>query len=230
MNGAADIGLKIGLTALLAGILGAEREWAGKFAGMRTHILIAMGATLLASISHATGAGGASWDGGRIAAQIVSGVGFIGAGTILQARGAIHGLTTAAGLWVAAAIGIAVGSGFYIEASATTAAMLIVLTVLRPLEQRMLRSRKATIMIRLQRGQKVADLAGFLEEEGVETENVSIERRTDHPVVTVTFRGNEDLARQIVERACLKGFTAVEEAAPVLAPGVSAPVARKHVD
>jgi putative Mg2+ transporter-C (MgtC) family protein len=98
------VAAKIGLSALLAGAVGAEREWTGKWAGLRTHMLIAVGSALLTDLSIHIGpqfaGGSAAWDPGRIAAQIVSGVGFICAGTILQSRGAVHGLTTAAGLWV----------------------------------------------------------------------------------------------------------------------------------
>jgi putative Mg2+ transporter-C (MgtC) family protein len=141
-----EIALKIGLSALLAGIVGAEREWTGKWAGLRTHMLIAVGATLLTHISTTFGAihhgGSNAWDPSRIAAEIVSGVGFLGAGTIIQARGRVHGLTTAAGLWVAAAIGIAVGARYYKEAALTAVALFLILAALRPLERRLLRREK----------------------------------------------------------------------------------------
>src|SRR5258708_14090429 len=88
----ADIALKISLSALLAGAVGAEREWTGKWAGLRTHMLIAVGATLLTHLSLRAGPGGgpragtATWDGGRIAAPIVTGVAFIAGGTLLHSR------------------------------------------------------------------------------------------------------------------------------------------------
>jgi hypothetical protein len=104
-----EITVKIVLSSLLGGLIGAERERKGKWAGLRTHMLIAVGSALLTHISILVGreyaVGSNAWDPGRIAAQIVSGVGFIGAGTIIQSRGAVQGLTTAAGLWVASAIG-----------------------------------------------------------------------------------------------------------------------------
>lgn len=134
-----EITVKIVLSSLLGGLIGAEREHKGKWAGLRTHMLIAVGSALLTHISILVGreyaVGSNAWDPGRIAAQIVSGVGFIGAGTIIQARGAVYGLTTAAGLWVASALGIAVGGGFYAEAIVTTVALLVILVALRPLER-----------------------------------------------------------------------------------------------
>ena len=141
-----DIAVKIGLAALLAGIVGAEREWTGQWAGLRTHMLIAVGATLLTHISTTFGSvyhgGSNAWDPSRIAAEIVSGIGFLGAGTIIQSRGRVHGLTTAAGLWVAAAIGIAVGARYYKEAALTSVALFLILAALRPLERRLPGSKK----------------------------------------------------------------------------------------
>ncbi|HEX5757772.1 MAG TPA: MgtC/SapB family protein [Thermoanaerobaculia bacterium] len=137
-----DIAIKIGLAALLAGLIGAEREWVGKWAGLRTHMLIAVGSALLTHVSVLIGEtyaqGSNAWDPGRIAAQIVSGIGFLGAGTIIQSRGTVHGLTTAAGLWLASALGIAVGAGFYGEAVVTTVALLVILIGMVPIERHFL--------------------------------------------------------------------------------------------
>jgi putative Mg2+ transporter-C (MgtC) family protein len=114
------------LAAVLGGAIGWEREHAHKPAGLRTNILICMGAALLTDLSHGVAAAsGGSPD--RIAAQIVSGIGFLGAGTIIQARGSVTGLTTAATMWVVAAIGMAVGFGAHVEAVGTTVLVLIAL-------------------------------------------------------------------------------------------------------
>lgn len=123
------------LAAVLGGSIGWERQQAHKPAGLRTNILICMGAALLTDLSAnvAQGAAGPA-DPGRIAAQIVTGMGFLGAGTIIQSRGNVTGLTTAATLWVVAAIGMSVGFGANIEAVGATALVLIVLIPLRSLE------------------------------------------------------------------------------------------------
>jgi putative Mg2+ transporter-C (MgtC) family protein len=122
------------LAALLGGLLGLEREWRNKDAGLRTNILITMGATLftLMSIELTDGAKG---DPSRIAAQIVTGIGFLGAGAIMRTNGGIQGLTTAATIWVNAAIGVAVGGGEYHIAVIATVITLVVLLLLQPIEK-----------------------------------------------------------------------------------------------
>src|SRR5262249_30321833 len=128
--------------------IGLERELADKPAGLRTNMLICLGAALFTHLSVDLARVGATPDGrlygdpSRIAAQIVVGIGFLGAGAILRARGVVVGLTTAATIWVVAAIGTAVGSGEYVEAVGTTALILIVLAGLRPLERRIQSKRK----------------------------------------------------------------------------------------
>jgi putative Mg2+ transporter-C (MgtC) family protein len=220
----AEIGLKISLSALLAGAVGAEREWTGKWAGLRTHMLMAVGATLLTHLSLQAGPGGGpgtgtgTWDGGRIAAQIVTGVGFIGGGTILQSRGAVHGLTTAAGLWVAAAIGIAIGFSDYVAGVVTTVALLIILTALRPLERLLVRGHLRTVVVQLEKGQKVSQVMECIEESGVETEGIEVSRRGPQPTLTVKLRGLEGDARRLIEHASLHGIRALDETDPKRPP------------
>lgn len=122
------------LAALLGGLLGLEREWRNKDAGLRTNILITIGSALftLMSIELTDGAKG---DPSRVAAQIVTGIGFLGAGAIMRTNGGVQGLTTAATIWVNAAIGVAVGGGEYHIAVLATGITLIVLLVLYPIER-----------------------------------------------------------------------------------------------
>lgn len=136
MNLSQELLLRLVIGGLLGGIIGFEREMRSKGAGFRTHFLVALGSTLLAVIS---GHGyyevvqlhpGMSYDSTRIAAQIVSGIGFIGAGLIIFQKNVIHGITTAAGLWVTAAIGIACGVGFYTHAVVATVMVLLALELL----------------------------------------------------------------------------------------------------
>ena len=110
---------RIALATLLGAFLGYERERAGKPAGVRTHGMVALGAALFTAVSVYGFQG--QGDPARMAAQIVTGVGFLGAGTILHFRGTVHGLTTAASLWVTAAIGTAVGVGMYLMSIETAA-------------------------------------------------------------------------------------------------------------
>ena len=127
MNELAEMVLRLALAGALGGVIGAEREYRGKVAGTRTHLLVALGSALMLLVSqHGFGAQG---DPGRVAAQIVSGIGFIGAGAIMVDRQSVHGLTTAAGIWVAAGIGMATAAGLYGLAIATTILALVGLEV-----------------------------------------------------------------------------------------------------
>ena len=127
MNELAEMVLRLALAGALGGVIGAEREYRGKVAGTRTHLLVALGSALMLLVSqHGFGAQG---DPGRVAAQIVSGIGFIGAGAIMVDRKSVHGLTTAAGIWVAAGIGMATAAGLYGLAIATTVLALVGLEV-----------------------------------------------------------------------------------------------------
>jgi putative Mg2+ transporter-C (MgtC) family protein len=139
------------LAAVLGGLIGLERELRSKPAGLRTNLLICMGAALLMEVSvsvaglgdAAPGLGGTRGDPGRIAAQIVSGIGFLGAGTILQARGSITGLTTAATIWVVAAIGMAVGARAYVEAIGSAVLVGVSLITLARVEDALIRRRRS---------------------------------------------------------------------------------------
>lgn len=113
------------LSATLGGIIGWQRERIGKAAGLRTYALVSLGSTLLTLISQYGFQNGT--DPSRVAAQILTGIGFIGAGTIIHREGGVEGLTTAAGLWAVAAVGMAIGVGWYWQAIFTTLVMMIVL-------------------------------------------------------------------------------------------------------
>jgi putative Mg2+ transporter-C (MgtC) family protein len=127
-----DLMLRLLVAGGLGAAIGLEREWRQKPAGLRTNILIALGSALFTMVSiEFAGAGGTS---DRIAAQIVTGVGFLGGGAILRSGKSIHGMTTAATIWVNAAIGMAAGAGQLGMATAATVVTLIVLAVLGPIE------------------------------------------------------------------------------------------------
>jgi putative Mg2+ transporter-C (MgtC) family protein len=128
-----DIIARLTLTVILTGLIGAEREWSGRPAGLRTHILVGVGATLVMLVSMYGFAG--TNDPARLAAQVVSGIGFLGAGAILRDKGDITGITTASTIWITAMIGLAVGNGFYFGAIFATAIVIFTLTGLRFIER-----------------------------------------------------------------------------------------------
>lgn len=126
-----DILIKLGLSILLGGIIGAEREFRDKTAGFRTMILICTGSTLFTIFSHGLTTTG---DPNRIAANIVTGIGFLGAGAILRDGSRITGLTTASAIWLTAAVGVGVGGGYYLLAATATLAILVVLWIFPNIE------------------------------------------------------------------------------------------------
>lgn len=129
-----NLALRLTVGLVLGAIIGFERELHRQPAGFRTHSLVSLGAALFTVVS-AFGFAGSTVDPTRIAAQIVSGIGFIGAGTILQYRGHIRGLTTAASLWSVAAIGTAAGAGLFVVATTGTILILVILSLLDQVEE-----------------------------------------------------------------------------------------------
>lgn len=119
-----ELSLRLGTALLLGGVIGVEREWRSKDAGFRTHFLVALGSALFCIVSE-YGFGGNLKDTSRVAAQVVSGIGFLGAGTIIFQKNVIRGLTTAAGLWVTAAIGLTCGTGMYAIAAIATGMVIV---------------------------------------------------------------------------------------------------------
>ncbi|MBQ9131987.1 MAG: MgtC/SapB family protein [Clostridia bacterium] len=140
--------VRIGLAALAGGVVGLERELHSRAAGLRTHMLVALGAALSALIgvylSEEMAKLGVSSDAQRTGAQVMSGIGFLGAGTILVKKGnsRITGLTTAAGLWATAAIGLAMGYGLYVPSFTTALIAVFAFTVISKLEARVTRKRR----------------------------------------------------------------------------------------
>lgn len=132
-----DILLRLGIAAGIGGMLGLEREIHGRWAGLRTHMLVAMGAAVFC-VAGLKLAPNPSADATRVVQGIAAGIGFLGAGTILKLSSQLEvkGLTTAASIWLAAALGTAAGLQMYSLAAAATIVSLIVLVLLRPLDKR----------------------------------------------------------------------------------------------
>lgn len=132
---------RLAIAAILGSLVGFERERLDQPAGLRDHALVCVGSALAVLVSSyafidAVHRQGAVLDPSRVAAQVVSGIGFLGAGTIILRRNVVHGLTTAASIWVVAVIGLAVGGGMYLAGAATTIAALVILAAARPLTRR----------------------------------------------------------------------------------------------
>ncbi len=176
---------KLFIAAILGGIIGWERHKRGRPAGLRTHLLVCIGVTLMMLVSEHIflkyqGYGHDSVlriDPARIAAQVVTGIGFLGAGTIMRSRASIRGLTTAASLWVVAGIGLAVGSGFILPAIFTTGIAMAILTLNNLVEKKMKRNKYRTIKM-LITGQEnfLDDITQVLEDHSVELKNYKFKK------------------------------------------------------
>ncbi|MBI2614904.1 MAG: MgtC/SapB family protein [Gemmatimonadetes bacterium] len=181
------------VAVLLGGAIGLERELRGKAAGLRTNILICLGATLFTHLSiHLAGPTG---DPGRVAAQVVTGIGFLGAGTILHSKGAIAGLTSAATIWLVAAIGVAIGTGAIFEAAGATLLTLFVLRGLGAIESVLQRqSVTSRLSIAVPPDQdRAEEIEQIVRTAGVEIQDVRREARGDHVVVHISVRGPKRL-------------------------------------
>lgn len=194
-----DLMLQVGLATLLGGAIGLERELGGKPAGLRTNILICVGSVLYTHLSIAM-IGGTGNDPTRVAGQIVTGVGFIGAGTILHARGAVVGLTSAATIWVVAAIGVALGSGYYAEALGTTLAVIVVLQGLGRIEVFVDRqSAHSRITVHARPGPTVLEeLETTIRRTGLAIENMASRQENVDLVVEFEIRGSKRLHDQVI--------------------------------
>ncbi len=184
--------LKLGLGAFLGGAIGFERERAGRPAGLRTHMLICVGVVLFGEVSKAFSGGG---DPGRIASNVVTGIGFLGAGSILRMGLEVRGLTTAASIWVTAAIGLAISAGgpYYIVAIAATALTLLTLTVVEwTLERGATKRAGGNLVVRCEGAHELPDVLSALMRAGGEVERLQIEREGEGARVRISLKGERD--------------------------------------
>lgn len=189
--GQGELVLRLVAALFLGGLIGLEREGHGRPAGFRTHILVCVGSALVMLVSaygfRGLGPGvGATWDPARLAAQVVSGIGFLGAGTILREGPTVKGLTTAASLWVVAGIGLAVGIGFYLGAVVTTIVTATALIALDKVETRLLGTRRNSLsLLMVDEPGQLARVAGSLGAHRVNIRSIRIEEAGDGQVEVV---------------------------------------------
>lgn len=188
--GQLEVILRLCLAALLGGFIGLERESHRRPAGFRTHILVCVGSALVMLISIYAFAG-ANRDPARLAAQVVSGIGFLGAGTIMREGSTIKGLTTAASLWVVSGIGLAAGSGFYLAAVFATGLVVLTLVFLDNIEHKFLMGSTMELRIVMDdRPGEVGRLGTLLGELGINISAVELEEPKDKTQAIVLLRVN----------------------------------------
>jgi putative Mg2+ transporter-C (MgtC) family protein len=196
-----DLLIKLLVATALGGVIGLERELSGKPAGLRTNILICVGAAIITDLSiDVAGMGtGPIADPGRIAAQIVTGIGFLGAGTIIQTRGGIHGLTSAATIWVVAAIGMLCGAGEYIAGIGSTVLVIVVLVLLGRFEEWVLERRRVRGSVRLRGHVPATQVRQILEESGIRIDSFEVRETPRSKVVDLRVRGSTSRLRSAAE-------------------------------
>jgi putative Mg2+ transporter-C (MgtC) family protein len=179
--------LRLALAAALGGLIGVERELRERQAGLRTHLLVALGSALFTIVGaygfhEFLNSGASVVDPTRIAAQIVTGIGFLGAGAIIRQGLSVRGLTTAATLWVVAAVGMAAGAGYYSVALITTGLVLLALYPLRIIAYRMLirfRPEDGRLLVEIPAGQPPGQLIDELERIGARIESLVVSQEGD---------------------------------------------------
>jgi putative Mg2+ transporter-C (MgtC) family protein len=184
-----EVLVRLLVAAGLGGAIGIERELREREAGFRTHLLVSMGAALFTLVSayawsdfSFTARGGVTFDPTRIAAQIVTGIGFLGAGAIIRQGATVRGLTTAATLWVVAGIGMASGAGFYWAAITATGLALITLWPLRVVSRRVLdRPHRRRLVVEVRPGTAAAPVLDALEQLGIRVISFHIGDDADRP-------------------------------------------------
>lgn len=186
-----DYIIRLLLAAVLGGVIGLEREYHAKEAGFRTHVLVAVGSALFMLISQYgfdafLGVKSVSFDPSRIASQVVTGIGFIGAGTIIFQKKFIRGLTTAAGIWVTGAIGLACGCGMYFIAAVTTAIVIIVLSTINYFLKK-LTFRYISIVFSCSEQTQIEKILNNLKTDNIIIRECSIEKQSNY-IVSLEIR------------------------------------------
>jgi putative Mg2+ transporter-C (MgtC) family protein len=204
------------IAAALGGAIGFERELRERAAGLRTHILVCVGSALFTIVSAygfegflTSGQQVVRADPTRIAAQIVTGIGFLGAGAIIRHGLTVRGLTTAATLWVTAAIGIAAGAGYYSGAVVATGITLFALWPLRMIGWEVferIRPEERDVVVDLHSGTRTAELLHALEERHARVEHIRIDDREDRRVVNLTLdKPSEELLAELADLDFVQG-------------------------
>jgi putative Mg2+ transporter-C (MgtC) family protein len=203
--------IRLLVAAGLGAVIGFERERLDRGAGLRTHALVSVASALVMIVSSygfqdvVTANRTVVLDPSRMAAQVVSGIGFLGAGLIILRKNTVYGLTTAASIWAVAAIGLASGAGLYIAAALTTGLLLLILSGLRPVEQRLFAHKRMTsFVIRFSRQQlPIATIEAGVREAGMDLWRLQLRpgKKANESVVTLELReARPDRLSQLAER------------------------------
>lgn len=202
--------LRLVLALLLGGVIGYERQSCNKAAGLRTHILVCVGSALIMILSvniYYSVQGLTNADPARLAAQVVSGIGFLGAGTIMKEGPTVKGLTTAASIWVVSGVGLAAGAGYYFSAFAATALVFLTLSMLYRVEKKLNRREcdcNFVVSITNAPGQ-VGRVCSCLGDSGLNIHDIKFEETDDRRLhMSITASGSKELDYQPVVAALMR--------------------------
>jgi len=194
-----DVMLKLLLAIALGGIIGLEREASQKPAGLRTHILISVSAAMMMLLPQLMLAGkdSAGAETIRVAAAVITGMGFIGAGTIIQSQGTVHGLTTASTLWTVAGLGLVVGAGYYLIAILFSLLVVAALVLFRRIEETHLKKTLYHYHLKIKDSPDIlVNLRKLIFHLGLKLAELNLKKERNVSVVTLSFSSSEEKERQ----------------------------------
>lgn len=213
-----DCAIRLGLATIMGASIGLERERKNQAAGFRTHTILCVGATLVMILSiRVSSAGTQLFDPGRIAAQVVSGIGFLGAGAILRMGANIKGLTTAATIWTIAMIGLALGFGLYFEAILVWAILFVALFVFSAIEKKIFNGKKGARSLSLSALDSPAflpQICGILEGQRVQVGSINVNKNPLEGKLevysTVTIPDGTNISDLVAQLQSIPGVQEVE--------------------
>ncbi len=214
--------LRLFLATVCAGVLGVERQRKSRPAGLRTHIVVCLGSALVMMISTHLANQGMTTDVARLGAQVISGIGFLGAGTIIltgkHGKPQVKGLTTAASLWTCACMGLAIGCGFYVGALATCLFVLFAVTALNRIDKYFYsKSRSIDLQLELHSPNDLPSACAYLKGRGVEIRDLQVQKRTEYGEIHVyaalelRLHNAKEKTDLIVGLSALSGIVGIEE-------------------
>lgn len=203
-----EVAIRLVVSAVFAGIIGYERQARHKAAGLRTHILVSVGSCLIMVLSiniYSSVQGMTNADPARLAAQVVSGIGFLGAGSILKEGPTIKGLTTAASLWVVSGVGLAAGAGYYIGALMTTLLVFATLTILSRMEHKDPESYEAHIAVTtVDTPGQMGQISSVIGRQGASIRDIKMDEQDGLAVITFCVLLPRDINVEAVAAQILK--------------------------
>lgn len=210
-----EMAIRLLVSAILGGFIGYEREAHHKSAGLRTHILVSIGSCLIMILSikiYTSVQGFTNADPARLAAQVVSGIGFLGAGSIIKDGPTVKGLTTAASLWVVSGVGLAAGSGYYMGAFMTTGLVFLTLAILSRLEKKDYKSLVSFFITTVDMPGQIGEIGLYLGAQKIHIKDINMNEKNDvlEIILRVHLPAGTNVNHVVIGISSIKGITSVK--------------------